>query len=493
MSCPSPDDPLIQRTARQARDAIAAGDCSAEQLTRAYLDRIEHLNPTIRCYHEVYDARAIDRARAVDRGEVTGPLAGVPIALKDNLCTRFGRTTASSRMLAEYRAPYDATVVQRLEAAGAVILGKTVLDEFAMGSSTEHAACGVVRNPWDVRRVPGGSSGGSAAAVAARLCAAAIGSDTGGSIRQPAALCGVVGFKPTYGVVSRWGLLAFASSLDQIGPLTRDLADPALLTDVISGHDPLDSTAAPRPATRCGDQPAPPSPLRIGVAREYLSDRNDPAVTDATDRAIARLAEAGAEIVDLTLPHTRYGIPTYYIVAPAEASSNLARYDGVHFGHRTAQPRDLADLYADSRGEGFGPEVKRRLMLGAYVLSSGYYDAYYHRALRVRRLIRQDFDAAFQRCDAILCPTTASPAFEIGAKADDPLAMYLNDIYTVNANLAGIPGVSLPAGFARPDKAPPLPVGLQLLGPAFEDARLLRIAAQVEELIDVEPILPPVS
>ncbi len=464
----------------ELRDMIAAKQITATEATQAYLDRIEKYDGQIHAYREVYTDRALERAAAVDRGEVTGPLAGVPIAIKDNLCTSWGHTTCSSKMLEDFQAPYTATAVQRLEDAGAVILGKTNLDEFAMGSSTENSAFVTTRNPWDTSCVPGGSSGGSAAAAGASLCAASIGSDTGGSIRQPAALCGVVGFKPTYGRISRWGLVAFASSLDQIGPFTKTVADAALLYEIMAGRDPLDSTSADVSVEPTQTETQPDQPLRIGLAKQYLNDNNTPAVADAVERALAIYRELGAEIVEVDLPHTEYGIPTYYIVATAEASSNLARYDGVHYGHRTDAPvTDMPDLYSTSRAEGFGDEVKRRIMLGTYVLSSGYYDAYYLRALKVRRLIKQDFDNAFEKCDAILCPTTTAPAFEVGAKSDDPLAMYLNDVYTVNCNLAGIAGISIPAGITD-DTPRPLPIGLQLLGNAFDEARLMRIASQLE-------------
>ncbi len=477
----------IDLTAIELRDAIADRSLTAEQATQAYLQRIDALDPTLRCYTQVFHSRALERARAVDAklkaGESAGPLAGVPLAIKDLLCTEFGRTTCSSKMLENFEAPFTATAVQRLEAAGAVILGKTNMDEYAMGSSTENSAFQKTLNPWDTRRVPGGSSGGSAAAVAARLCAAALGTDTGGSIRQPAAYCGVVGLKPTYGRISRWGLVAFASSLDQIGPLTRTVADAALLTAVMAGHDPLDSTSADLPvpdlAVALDERLDTDGPARIGLARQYLSDDNAPAVAAAIDAAIEIYRDLGAEIVEVDLPHTEYGIPVYYLVATAEASSNLARYDGVHYGHSAKDAADLVDLYAASRAEGFGPEVKRRIMLGAYALSSGYYDAYYLRALKVRRLIKNDFDAAFAQCDAILCPTATSPAFKLGDKVDDPLAMYLNDVYTVPASLAGLPAISLPGGFAT-DEGIDLPVGVQLIGPAFDERRLLHFAAAFE-------------
>lgn len=481
-----------QTTLLELRDAIAARTISAVEVVRAYLQRIERLNPSLHAYREVYADRALERARLVDEGKLRGVLAGVPIAIKDNLCTTYGHTTCCSRILENFQAPFMATSVAKLEDAGAIVLGKTNLDEFAMGSSTENSAFGATRNPWHIDCVPGGSSGGSAAAMAADLCAGSFGSDTGGSIRQPAALCGIVGLKPTYGRVSRYGLVAFASSLDQIGPFTHTVADAALLLTVISGADPLDSTCADIPVPDyLAELSEPFSGLRIGLAKQYLSGANDPSVQRAIDEAVAIYRQHGAAVVEVDLPHTEYGIPTYYIVATAEASSNLARYDGVHYGHRTAQPDDLVDLYARSRAEGFGDEVKRRIMLGTYALSSGYYDAYYLRALKVRRLIKRDFDRAFAQCDVILCPTTTGPAFRFGEKTDDPLAMYLNDVYTVNANLAGIPGISLPGGFTEAaDGRPPMPVGIQLLGQVFDESRLLRIAQILEAATQHHRIRP---
>ncbi len=472
---------VTKTTLTQLRDAIAARRVSAVEAVRAYLARIELHNAALGLpFSQVFADAALARAQAVDAGTITGELAGVPIAVKDVLCTREGVTTCSSRMLANYRSPFTATAVARLEQAGAIVLGKTAMDEFAMGSSCENCAWGPVRNPWDVTRVPGGSSGGSSAAMAADLCAAALGTDTGGSIRQPAALTGIVGFKPTYGRISRWGLVAFASSLDQVGPMCRSVADAAVLFQVMAGKDPRDSTSADLDVPDVvGELDQPVKDLRIGLAKQYLSGANDAAVSAAVDEAIEVYKRAGATIVEVDLPHTEYGIPVYYIVATAEASSNLARFDGVHYGHCSAAADDLIDLYARSRSEGFGDEVKRRIMLGTYALSSGYYDAYYVRALKVRRLIKRDLDQAFSQCDAILCPTTTGPAFRIGEKVDDPLAMYLNDVYTVNANLAGTPGISLPGGFAKVDGRP-LPVGIQLLGQAFDEARLLRIAHTYE-------------
>lgn len=468
-------------TMTDLRDAIAAKEIAAADATRAYLDRIEQLNAKINAVTEVYADRATDTAAAVDRGEITGPLAGVPLLIKDLLCTTYGHTTCSSRMLKTFKSPYTATAVRKLEEAGAIILGKTNMDEFAMGSSCEHSAFGRTCNPWDLDCVPGGSSGGSAAAMAADLCAGAIGTDTGGSIRQPASHCGIVGLKPTYGRVSRYGLVAFASSLDQIGPMTRTVKDAALLLQVLAGHDANDSTSAKEVVPDfVAAVDTPSSNMRIGLAKQYMSDANHPDIAEALNQAIGAYKDAGATIVDVDLPHTEYGIPTYYLVATAEASSNLARYDGVHFGHRSAEATDLIDLYERSRAEGFGDEVKRRIMLGTYALSSGYYDAYYLRALKVRRLIRQDFDAAFERCDAILCPVAPSPAFRAGERTQDPLSMYMGDVYTVNANLAGIPGIVVPAGMTTTDRKN-LPIGLQLLGPHFQEASLFGLARVLEK------------
>ncbi len=472
-------------TLLSARDAIARRAVSAVELTRQMLDRITKLDPVVLAYNSTCADRAIEQAKQVDDGQRSGPLAGVPIALKDNLCTSFGTTTCSSKMLENFHAPYDATVVKRLEAAGAIILGKTNLDEFAMGSSTENSAFKTTRNPWDTSRVPGGSSGGSAAALAAGLCCASLGSDTGGSIRQPAALCGVVGLKPTYGRVSRYGLVAFASSLDQIGPFGHTVGDVAAIMNVISGADPKDSTCTPEAVPDyLADLDTPIKGLRIGIAKEYtLAEGMDPQVQSAIDAAIEEYKKQGAEIVDVTLPHTEYGIAAYYVIAPCEASSNLARYDGVHFGHRTKEPvKDIIELFSKSRAEGFGPEVQRRIMIGTYALSSGYYDAYYLRALKMRTLIKRDFDDAFKKCDVILCPTSPTAAFKAGEKTGDPLSMYLCDVFTVTCNIAGIPGISLPCGFTTGEK--PLPIGLQLLGPTFSEPQLLRAARMYERATD---------
>ncbi len=472
-----------------ARDAIAAKKVSAVELTRAMLARIAQLDPQIHSYNSLTAEHALAQAKAVDEGTRFGPLAGVPIALKDNLCTSFGTTTCSSKMLADFRSPYDATVVRKLEAAGAVFLGKTNLDEFAMGSSTENSAFGATKNPWDLSRVPGGSSGGSAAAVAGQLCCASLGSDTGGSIRQPASLCGIVGMKPTYGRVSRFGLVAFASSLDQIGPFGWTVADCAALTDVISGNDPKDSTSVPQPVPDyLADLDKPIGGLRIGIAKEYSAAAGlDANVKAAIEAAIAKYRAMGAAIVDVSLPHAEYGIAAYYVIALCEASSNLARYDGVHYGHRTKEPvKDIVELFSKSRAEGFGEEVQRRIMLGTYALSEGYASKYYVQALKMRTLIKRDFDQAFEACDVILTPTSPTPAFKIGEKSADPLAMYLSDIFTVTCNIAGIPGLSLPCGFTdgKASDGKPLPIGMQLLGPMFSEGTLFRAARMYEVTTD---------
>ncbi|MDP7637318.1 MAG: Asp-tRNA(Asn)/Glu-tRNA(Gln) amidotransferase subunit GatA [Phycisphaerae bacterium] len=478
--------------------AIAAGQVGAVEATQTYLDAIEKREPRIDAFNEVLAERAMDTARSIDtrrqNARPLGPLGGVPVAVKDNLCTTDGKTTCSSRILADFQAPYTATAVQKLEDAGAVILGKTNLDEFAMGSSTENSGFKVTRNPWDTDRVPGGSSGGSAACVAAGEAAAALGSDTGGSIRQPAAFCGVVGFKPTYGRVSRLGLVAYGSSLDQIGPLTVDVPDAALLTGVIAGHDPGDSTSVAKDVPDyLGQLETPIENLRIGLPVEFYSNALEAEINAAIHKAADIYKAAGATILDVSLPHSRidcdahgnlssYAVACYYIVAMAEASSNLARYDGVHYGHRTAEKvDDIIDLYSRSRAEGFGQEVKRRIMLGTYTLSSGYYDAYYNKALKVRRLIKNDFDKAFEQCDVLLCPVGPTTAFKIGEKTDDPLTMYLADIYTISVNLAGLPALALPAGLSESN----LPIGMQLIGPVFSEDRILRAARMYEKASDI--------
>lgn len=476
-----------QLTAHALRDAIQAGTTTAEAACEAALARIVEVDGTLHAFHLVDAERALDRARALDRqGAPAGPLHGVPIALKDNLSVAGMKTTAGSKILEHYTPPYNATVVDRLEAAGAVILGKTICDEFSMGSSTENSAFGPSRNPWAPDRAPGGSSGGSAVAVSAGMAPLALGSDTGGSIRQPAAFCGVVGVKPTYGRVSRYGLIAYASSLDQIGPFARTVADAALCLDVISGPDPRDGTAAalstPRfAASLTGDV----SGLRIGVPRSWLREGVDPDVTAAFEQSLAALEQLGATTHDVELPHSRVAIPTYYLVATAEASSNLARYDGVRYGLRVPDAKSLGDMYNRTRDAGFGAEVKRRIMLGTYVLSAGYYDAYYLKAQQVRTLIRRDFDTAFASVDVIAMPTTPTAAFPLGSMNEDPLQMYLADIFTVSAPLAGLPALSVPCGLTSQR----LPVGLQLTGRAWDEATILRVADAYERTrpIDTPP------
>lgn len=476
-------------------EAVARGDVSAVELTQAALDRIERQRD-LNAFLYVSADSALERAKAIDArraaGEKLGKLAGVPIAIKDALCTVDAPTTCASKILTTtdangrergWQPPYDATPVAKLRQADAVIIGKTNMDEFAMGSSNENSAFGPAKNPVDPTRTPGGSSGGSAAAVAAGLAPGSLGSDTGGSIRQPAALCGVVGIKPTYGRVSRYGLVAFASSLDQVGPFARDVRSAARLLEVISGADPHDSTSAPLPV---GDYEAACSRdvkgLRIGVPEEYFGEGLDPEVEERVRGAIAKLEKLGCSVHPVKLPHTRYGIATYYIVATAEASSNLARFDGVRFGLRVEPPRgDLKAMYGATRDSGFGAEVKRRILLGTYVLSAGYYDAYYRKASQARTLIRRDFEQAFESVDVIAAPTSPTPAFKLGEKVADPLQMYLADIYTLPASLAGIAGLSVPCGNTRAtSERPALPVGLQLLGPAFSEERLLTVAAAVE-------------
>ena len=497
---------MIVSTARAIRDDIAAGRISATEVCRASLARIESLNPSLNAFNHIAADRALARAADVDRmragGASLGPLAGVPVALKDNLCVRGMRTTASSRILDTFIPPYDATVVRKLEAAGAVIVGKTNCDEFAMGSSNENSAYGPVRNPWAMDRTPGGSSGGSAAAVAARSAAVALGSDTGGSIRQPASFCGVVGLKPTYGRVSRYGLLAFASSLDQIGPLARTASDSALMLEVLAGPDPADATASQQPvpdftAALTGSVTG----LRIGIPRGFVTDGVDEGVRRAFDEALDRLKREGASLIDVELPHARYAIPVYYLVATAEASSNLARYDGVRYGHRASGNGNpgLKEMYSRTRDEGFGAEVKRRIMLGTYVLSAGYYDAFYLKAQQVRTLLRQDYDAAFQKVDVVAMPTSPTPPFRLGEKTDDPLRMYLADVFTVSANLAGLPAISVPCGFVerserseRTERTERLPIGLQLTGRLFDEATLLRIADAYQRVTDWHTQSPPV-
>jgi aspartyl-tRNA(Asn)/glutamyl-tRNA(Gln) amidotransferase subunit A len=460
------------QTASEIRDAVRARHISAVEVCEASLARIDSHNPTLNAFLAIARDRALDRARAIDRDRHSGPLAGVPIAVKDNIMTRGIATTAASKMLRTFVPPYDATVIERLEAAGAVVLGKTNCDEFAMGSSTENSAFGPSRNPWNPDHISGGSSGGSAVAVAAGFSPVALGSDTGGSIRQPASLCGIVGLKPTYGRVSRYGLIAFASSLDQIGPMTRTVRDAAIALSVLAGADPLDSTSSREPAADysaalTGDIRG----VRLGVPRRMLEQGVEAPVRDCFYGALDVLRERGAELIDIELPHAPYAISTYYVVATAEASSNLARYDGVRYGFRAEGARDLREMYEKTRSQGFGPEVKRRIMLGTYVLSAGYYDAYYLKAQRVRTLVRRDYDQAFETVDAVVMPTSPTAAFRIGEKIEDPLSLYLTDVFTVSANLAGLPALSVPCGLT-PDK---LPIGLQLTGKPFDEAMLLKV------------------
>ncbi len=478
---------MEQLSASQLRDQIAAGRISSLEATKAVFDRIRKYEPTVGAYLSTFEERALQAAADVDRriaaGTPVGALAGVPVTVKDNMCTTFGVTTCASKILENFHAPYNATVVERLLAADAVIVGKANMDEFAMGSSTENSGLKRTVNPWDTTRVPGGSSGGSAAAVAARLCFAALGSDTGGSIRQPASFCGVVGLKPTYGRVSRYGLVAYGSSLDQIGPLTLTVADAALMMNVIAGHDPADSTSVDEATAPVCDYLAkldePVEKLKIAIVPQFAAGA-DQEVQEALSDAMEIYKKLGAQITEIDMPHLDYAIAAYYVIATAEASSNLARYDGVHYGHRTADPKDYIEVYSKSRAEAFGQEVKRRIMLGTYALSSGYYDAYYLKALKVRNLIRGDFNKAFEQCDCIMMPVAPTTAFKIGEKVNDPLQMYLSDIYTIAANLAGVPGISVPCGF---DNAG-LPIGLQIMAPTFAEERLLRIARMHEKETD---------
>jgi aspartyl-tRNA(Asn)/glutamyl-tRNA(Gln) amidotransferase subunit A len=462
-------------TIKNLRESITRRETTARATVAAALDRAEQSNEALNAFLEIDREGALKRAGALD-SQTASPstsLAGVPIAVKDNICVRGLQVSCGSRILGSYHPPYNSTAVERLQNAGAVVIGKTNCDEFAMGSSNENSAFGTVKNPWDVTRVPGGSSGGSAAAVAAGIVPVALGSDTGGSVRQPAALCGVIGVKPTYGRVSRYGLVAFGSSLDQIGVLARSVYDAALVLETIAGRDVHDATTAevPVPAYTVDMQNGVDG-LRVGVSRALLGEGLDDEVRTAIEKAIIAYRDLGAEIVEVELPHAQYAIAVYYIIATAEASSNLARYDGVRYGFRAEEAPALRDMYRKTREEGFGPEVKRRIMLGTYVLSAGYYDAYYLKAQKVRTLLRQDFLKAFEKCDAVLTPTTPTPAFKFGDKVDDPLAMYLNDIYTVTANLAGIPGISVPCGLSSQG----LPMGLQLLGPYWSEGLLFRLA-----------------
>lgn len=482
---------LASLTIHDLSDKLRSREISSQELTEAVFLRIAQTDDKIHSYITLCRDLALEQAKQADkrlrREADPPPLLGIPVALKDNFITQGIRTTAASRILGEFVPPYDATAVAKLRAAGAVITGKTNLDEFAMGSSAENSAFFPTRNPWATDRVPGGSSGGSAAAVAADQCIAALGTDTGGSIRQPAACCGIVGLKPTYGRVSRFGIIAFASSMDQAGPMTKDVTDCAFLLEAIAGHDPADSTSVNRSVPRylealTGDVKG----LRLGIPKEYFISGMQPEVDQAVRQAVRRLQNEGAVLEEITLPHTEYAVAVYYIVATAEASSNLARYDGMRYGAR-AEANDLLETYMLSRAEGFGPEVKRRIMLGTYVLSAGYYEAYYLKAQKVRGLIKKDFDEAFRRCDAILTPTAPTTAFMIGEKTQDPLQMYLSDICTISTNLAGLPALSLPCGF----DAQGLPIGLQIIGRHFDESTVLRVAHAYEQSTEAPKRKPP--
>jgi len=475
---------LAALTLHEASDKLLRREISSRELTEAVFERIAATDKSIRAYLTLARDAAMEQAGHADRrlgqNDAVTPLLGVPIAVKDNFLTRGLRTTCASKILGDFVPPYDATAVAKLRAAGAVIIGKTNLDEFAMGSSAENSAFFSTRNPWNPERIPGGSSGGSAAAVAADQCIAALGTDTGGSIRQPAACCGVVGLKPTYGRVSRYGVIAFASSMDQVGPLTKDVRDASLLLQAIAGHDPADSTSTDRPVPHYSTAlTRDVKRLRIGRAREFFVDGMQQEVKSAVNDAILTLKNNGATIADIVLPHTEFAVAVYYIVATAEASSNLARYDGMRFGHRS-DAKDLTETYRISRDEGFGAEVKRRIMLGTYVLSAGYYDAYYLKAQRVRTLIKRDFEEAFEHCDVIVTPTAPTTAFKIGEKTQNPLQMYLSDIYTISANLAGLPAISLPCGFDGQG----MPIGLQIIGKPFDEETLLGVAHAYEQSMD---------
>jgi len=472
---------LVALTIHDASDKLRRREISSVDLTNAVFQRIDATDEKVHAFITLARESAIERAQQADArlrsDPQVSPLLGIPIAVKDNFLTRGLKTTCASKLLGDFMPPYDATTIIKLRDAGAVLIGKTNLDEFAMGSSAEYSAFFPTHNPWNLERIPGGSSGGSAAAVAADQCIAALGTDTGGSIRQPAACCGVVGLKPTYGRVSRNGIIAFASSMDQVGPLTKDVRDAALLLKALAGHDPADSTSSTRLVPDYGTAlNGEVKGLRIGIAKEYFVPGMDGLVQQAVRDAIRKVENSGAERVDIGLPYTEYAVAVYYIVATAEASSNLARYDGMRFGHR-AEARDLTETYMISRDEGFGPEVKRRIMLGTYVLSAGYYDAYYLKAQRVRTLIKRDFEEAFKHCDVIVAPTAPTTAFKIGEKIQDPLQMYLSDIYTISANLAGLPAISLPCGFDGDG----MPIGLQIIGKPFDEVTVLRTAYAYEQ------------
>lgn len=485
---------MINSSLKQLGEMLQAKKISSVELTQSFLNRIKQYNPAINAYIALNEEVTMAQAKAADARIANGnaaPLTGIPIAQKDIFCAKGWTTTCGSKMLANFVAPYDAHVITQFDQAGAVNLGKTNMDEFAMGSSNETSYFGGVKNPWDFDRVPGGSSGGSAAAVAARLCAAATGTDTGGSIRQPASLCGFTGLKPTYGVVSRYGMIAFASSLDQAGPMAKSAEDCALMMNVMAGFDERDSTSLNREKedyTR--DLSKSLQGLKVGLPKEFFAEGLDVGVGKVIETAVAEYKKLGAEIVEISLPNTGLSIPVYYVLAPAEASSNLSRYDGVRYGHRAESYTDLMDMYCKSRAEGFGAEVKRRILIGTYVLSAGYYDAYYLKAQQIRRLIAQDFEEAFKHCDVIMGPAAPSTAFKAGEKVDDPVAMYLQDIYTISTNLAGLPGMSIPAGFSTGADGKALPVGLQIIGNYFDEARMLNVAHQYQQVTDWHTAMP---
>ncbi len=480
---------MLNSSLQQLGSALRARKISSVELTQLYLDRIAALNPALNAYITTKAETSLAQARAADAllaGGKAQALTGIPIAQKDIFCAKGWRTTCGSKMLENFIAPYDAHVIEQFNNAGAVNLGKTNMDEFAMGSSNETSHFGTVKNPWDRNAVPGGSSGGAACAVAARLCAAATGTDTGGSIRQPAALCGISGIKPTYGTVSRYGMIAFASSLDQAGPMGRSAEDLALMMNVMAGFDERDSTSLQHDKEDYArDLNKPLSGLRIGLPKEFFAEGMSSDVAKAIEAAIAEYKKLGATIVDISLPNSKLSVPVYYVLAPAEASSNLSRFDGVRYGYRAPEYTDLADMYEKSRAQGFGAEVKRRIMIGTYVLSHGYYDAYYLQAQKIRRLIAQDFTEAYKKCDVIMGPTSPSTAFKLGEKGDDPVQMYLSDIYTIAVNLAGLPGMSIPCGFgAASNGNPGMPVGLQIIGNYFDEARMLNVAHQYQLATD---------
>ena len=481
---------LCELTIHELLNRLAAGETTSEKITESVFRRIAGVEERVHSFITLLEEPAMEAAREEDRAIGQGvrkPLGGIPLAIKDLLCTKGIRTTCGSRILENFIPPYDATVIRKLRNAGAVFVGKTNMDEFAMGSSTETSHFGITRNPWDLERIPGGSSGGSAAAVAADECIASLGSDTGGSIRQPASLCGIVGLKPTYGRVSRFGLVAFASSLDQIGPFTKDVEDCSVMMNVIAGYDPRESTSVPREVpdyrTFLGQDV---KGMTVGIPKEYFIEGIDPEVSSAIRGVVKTLEGLGVSIREVSLPHTEYCVAIYYLIAPAEASSNLARYDGVRYGFRSRDGRDLMDMYKKTRSEGFGAEVKRRIMIGTYGLSAGYYDAYYKKASQVRALLKRDFDEAFRECDVLITPTSPTPAFRIGEKMDDPLQMYLCDIFTLSTNLAGIPGLSVPCGFSGTG----LPIGAQFLAGHFVEGKLLRLASAYEKHADFEKRRP---